>query len=129
MKWSTDQPGSETPELHLRDYWFVLMRHRGVVVATTLVTVFLTGLWTLTQRPVYRAVALIEVRPERFDIGDPLYRPMVPFTIETFMNTQMDIARSQPVARLVLSRIGPDRVAAFLRPDSPLKDKRGVRHA
>lgn len=111
----------EAPGLHLRDYWFILMRHRGVVLATTLAAVFLTGIWALVQRPVYRAAAVLEVRPERFDIGDPVYRLMVPFTVETFMNTQMSIARSQPVARFALSRVGPDRVAAFLRLEPPSK--------
>ena len=112
---SSGLPESEGAEIHLRDYWFILMRHRGVVVATTLLAVFLTGLWVLVQKPVYRAMAAIEVRPERFDIGDPVYRLMIPFTIETFMNTQMSIARSQPVARLVLSRLGPERVLTLLR--------------
>ena len=122
-----ERPGggleNEFRELHLQDYWFILMRHRGVVVATTLLAVFLTGLWVLVQKPVYRAVAVIEVRPERFDIGDPVYRLMVPFTIETFMNTQMNIARSQPVARLALGQLGPDRVLALLRVETRPKGR------
>ena len=60
---SSGLPESEGAEIHLRDYWFIIMRHRGVVVATTLLAVFLTGLWVFVQKPVYRAMAAIEVRP------------------------------------------------------------------
>jgi len=97
------------------------MRHRGVVVATTLLAVFLTGLWVLVQKPVYRALAAIEVRPERFDIGGPIFQPMMPFTVETFMNTQMNIAQSRAVARMVLSRLDPRRVASLLQLGRPPK--------
>ncbi|GBC84974.1 Tyrosine-protein kinase ptk [bacterium HR11] len=111
----------EFVELHLRDYWFIVMRHRGVVVAVTLGAVFLTGIWVLVQKPVYRALAVIEVRPERFDIGSPIFQPMMPFTVETFMNTQMNIAQSRAVARMVLSRLDPKRIVSLLQLGRPPK--------
>jgi capsular exopolysaccharide synthesis family protein len=117
-------PGNGWKELRLQDYWLILMRQRGVIVAITLLAVLGAGLWVLRQKPVYRAVAILEVHPGRFNLGgDPVYRITMPFTIDSFVNTQMSIARSQPVARLVLNRLGTERVLTLLGMQSPPQDR------
>jgi capsular exopolysaccharide synthesis family protein len=120
-RWGNGLPEGEGAETHLRESWLILMRHRGVVVVTTLLAVFLAGLWALHQKPVYQALAVIEVRPERFDIGGSIFEPLVSFTVDTFMNTQIDIARSRAVVRMVLNRLGPSHVASLLQLGRPPK--------
>ena len=104
----------------LRDYWFILMNHRGVMVATTLSALFLAGVLALTQKPIYRATALLEVRPERLNIGEQLYERLGYYDpLETFLSTQMGIARSPAVAQGVLDRLGSDKVIQYLGLEKP----------
>jgi capsular exopolysaccharide synthesis family protein len=116
-------------EAHLRDYWKIAWQGRWMILATFVVVVGATAVWTFLQRPVYRATAIVEVQPQTrrlFGAGDMSGLGAAGygwFAEEKYHNTQMEIIKSRDVARRVVQLLGlqshpmfekaPDAVDAF----------------
>src|SRR6478752_2275545 len=54
--------------LHLLDYWRVLMARRWTVIAILLTALAVTFIWTYTQVPLYRASMSLQIDPENPNI-------------------------------------------------------------
>ena len=102
------------PGINLRDYFVIIMKHRGIVLATFLGVLLFTSIYAFSQKPVYYARAAVEIQPERLDIGEQVYRQTFWYSAMMIVQTQMEVARSRTVAEMVVSRLGPDRVAQLL---------------
>ncbi len=109
-------PPPGTDELHLRDYWEVLLRHRWTVLAFFGVVVVATVLATLVAVPVFKATALIEVRAENQRVV--AFQDVVQMqNIERdFYQTQYDVLRSRSLAKRVIERLGLAEDPAFNPP-------------
>ena len=104
-------PVEEKREVHLLDYWRVLWRGRWTILSIFVVVLTLVVIGTLTQRPVYRAQATVEIAPqsrkispvaEVAEMGAGQYGW---FAEERYFNTQYEIIKSRDIARRVFDRL------------------------
>ena len=50
----TYAPYQEEKEVHLRDYWKVIVKRRWIIIALFLIVLIATAVGTFTMKPVYR---------------------------------------------------------------------------
>jgi succinoglycan biosynthesis transport protein ExoP len=108
----------DADEIHLRDYWEVLLRHRWTVLAFFVVVVASTLFMTLVAEPVYKATTLIEVKAEAQKLVAFQDVVQVAQVEREFYQTQYDVLRSRTLARRVIERLHLDHNAVFNPPDS-----------
>src|SRR5947209_5730968 len=98
--------GFAVPDLHLLDYWHVLLARRWTVGAV-LLTIFLGAMiWTYTQTPMYRASISIQIDRENSNLlnfKDP-YQPDDSSSDE-ILRTQIEILRSRSIAQTVAQEL------------------------
>src|SRR2546428_4002303 len=104
-------PLEEKRDVHLLDYWRILWRGRWTILSIFVVVVTLVAVGTLTQRPVYRAQATVEISPqsrkvspvaEVAEMGASQYGW---FAEERYFNTQYEIIKRRDTARRVFDRL------------------------
>ncbi len=96
-------PGSD--EVHLRDYWEVLLRHRWTAIAFFTAVVATTLLATLAAVPTYKATALIEIKAETQKLIAFQDVVQMAQAEREFYQTQYDVLRSRTLARRVIDRL------------------------
>jgi uncharacterized protein involved in exopolysaccharide biosynthesis len=92
-------------ELHLLDYWRVLVERRGVIAGTLAVVVTTALLVTFLTTPLYTASALLEIErkaPEILEFTDILN--VDPAGYRDFYQTQYRILHSRAVLELAVDR-------------------------
>ncbi len=106
------------PSLQLQQIFWIIRKYIGIIVAVTATTVLLTALWVFRQQPMFKAAAVIEVRPERFDVGEQIYKPLAAFTLDTFIQTQLNIAQRRAIAERVVQRYGVEQLMRWFQIDA-----------
>jgi len=105
-------PDQESEDLNLRRIWHIIKRYRWLIVSVAAVSVITTLIFTLMMRPVYRATALVELKPNpavmSFEAAGRNSRDA-----EAFRNTQMNIMLSEAVTLRVISEMNLDKDPEF----------------
>ncbi len=96
-------PGGD--ELHLRDYWEALLRHRWTAVAVFAAVVGSTLLATLATVPIFKATTLIEIKTESQKVVAFQDVVQAAQLEHEFYQTQYDVLRSRSLARRVIERL------------------------
>lgn len=110
------QGGARTA--HLRDYWKIVLRGRYTVLAIFLLVVGVTFLRVTFSTPIYKATAVIEVKPEARRIL-PGQEQWVGaegggwIAEEKYFNTQLEVLRSRDVAERTVRRLHLERHPLF----------------
>jgi succinoglycan biosynthesis transport protein ExoP len=97
---------------HLSEYYYVVRKHRWTVIASLIIIVTLTMIFSFMMRPVYRATATLAVEKERST--NPLSGDMLDY--ESFLNqsialnTHLKLITSRPIMRDVVEEVGLDHV-------------------
>jgi polysaccharide biosynthesis transport protein len=108
-------PGDEpfTEPLHLRDYWLVLLRRRGLVLLIFVLVSSAGIAWVLTREPLYRASTqlLIERNP---NILETEKDPRSQEGWDDFFQTQCRLLQSRLLAGKVMERFNLLRDPEFL---------------
>src|SRR6266849_9676454 len=106
--------GFAVPELHLVDYWHVLLARRWTVGAV-LLTIFLGAMiWTYTQIPIYRASISIQIDHENSNLlnfKDPYQSD--DSSSDDVLRTQIEILRSRSVAQTVAQELNLQETPQF----------------
>ncbi len=114
-------------EAHLRDYWKIVWHSRWVIVATFLVVVGATAIWTFMQEPIYRATAIVEVQPQARNLaagqdvsglGAAGYGWLAE---EKYHNTQVEVLRSRAVSERVVEKLDLRSHPAFEAAHDPVE--------
>ena len=102
-----EQPESYTqePEVHLRAYWFVILKRRWVIAAVTLVVLSLTVGNALFRRPVYTARALLQINRGRINVVKGSVSPESWFGSQEFYPTQKRVLESFTLAERVVDEL------------------------
>ncbi len=116
----------ENAEVHLRDYWRMLVKHRRLVVLVFLVVVGFGTYLTFSATPLYTASATLEIGSQ-----DPAVIQLKALltTIEqgspadTYYETQCALLKSRPLAARVITDLGLESDTAFTRDDPSLLDR------
>ncbi len=115
---------TETPErdVHLLDYWRIVLKRRWVVYASLLVVTSTVTLGSLLMRPVYRATTRLQIEPSAPNIL-PFQDVMAtaPDQRNDFYQTQYGLIQSRRVAREVIASLGLDKHPDFKVKGSPAK--------
>jgi polysaccharide biosynthesis transport protein len=98
---------------YLRDYWKIISKRRWTILATALAIAALVAIFSLTEKPVYRATAEVEVDSETpgMQSVSNLYQT-VP-TDPTFLQTQVDVLNSRNLAWQTIQHLKLGRNPAF----------------
>jgi succinoglycan biosynthesis transport protein ExoP len=98
--------------LHLSEYYYILRKHRWMVIAAFIIIVTLTMLFTFLTKPVYRAVATMAIEKERGSsplTGDTIdYEGYLNQSIT--LNTHLKLISSRPIMKKVASELNLDKV-------------------
>ena len=93
-------------EIDLREIWKVITKHKGLILTIFSLFVITTIIATMLMRPIYRAEALIEIKPNmksmvKFDsLEQNNFQPL------EYKTTQQNIISSDTVARSVITALG-----------------------
>ena len=90
------------PEVHLRAYWYVILKRRWVIAAVTLVILGLTLANALLRSPVYTARALLQINRGRLNVVEGSMSPESWFGSQEFYPTQKRVLESFTLAERVV---------------------------
>lgn len=94
-------------EVHLRDYWRTILKHRWTVLTFFAIIVTIATIYTFSITPTYRAIATVKIDRERPQIlsfqeigsaGHTTYDP-------EFMGTQQKLLQSRSLAKRVIEAV------------------------
>jgi capsular exopolysaccharide synthesis family protein len=93
---------------HLRAYWHILFKRRWTVLTVAVLVTTLGIIRTYRTQPVYRATARVEVEAETPEIRsfNDLYRSGTGFSDDVFLQTQVDVLKSENLAWMTVQQLG-----------------------
>jgi capsular exopolysaccharide synthesis family protein len=124
--------GGAAHEVHLRDYWKVLLQGRYTFLAIFLVILAATAVFTFTRTPIYRSTAtvLIESRSRSVTPGQDMSGMGAGgygwWAEEKYQNTQMEIVNSRDVARRAFESLALASDPYFAEATDPIEAFRGL---
>ncbi len=101
----------ETPDLLA--YWQIIRKRRWTILTIFFVLFSVVLIWTLKQKPVYRAKALLEIQKENPNILTPQELFQVETVSDSYLETQYKVLRSEALARRVIDQLRLDRLGEF----------------
>jgi succinoglycan biosynthesis transport protein ExoP len=125
MKATTEQ-GGDGREIHLREYWRVIVTRHWSALAAFAFVVGAVALYSYLKTPIYEATALVEVQPQArrlapgqdaSGIGAAGYGW---FAEEKYVNTQVEIVKSRSVAERAFKTLGLDTDPRFSKSGDPV---------
>ncbi|MFH1488892.1 MAG: GumC family protein [Pseudomonadota bacterium] len=107
------EPEQTAESPHLREYYDILVKHRGIIFLSLILMVSLTMLFTFRMAPVYRSTATLVIDKEQSK--SPLTGERMDY--ETYMslsltfNTHFKLITSRPVLEQTLRELDPERLS------------------
>jgi capsular exopolysaccharide synthesis family protein len=107
--------GQETEEVHLRDYWKVLVKHRRLVFLVFLAVVGLTAYITFSATPLYTASATLQIEPQNPMVMkiEEVLTPQAGSSQYDYHQTQFNLLESRTLAARVITDLGLEWKPAF----------------
>src|SRR5207245_11280750 len=96
---------------HLRDYWRVIAKHRGLVLGILLAIVGSTAAVIFTMAPVYTATATIQIErqaPKMAPVQEVQQLDALPYDKYDYYQTQYGVLGRRSVAARVIKALGLD---------------------
>jgi capsular exopolysaccharide synthesis family protein len=93
---------------YLRAYWLILLKRRWTVITALVILPTLAAIVSFRTKPVFEATARVEVEsdtPEIQSLSD-LYRGEMGYADEAFLQTQVDVLRSENLAWRTVQQLG-----------------------
>ena len=112
----------ESTEVHLRDYWRILLKRRRLVILVFLTVVGLGAYKTVSSTPLYTATATLQIEPqdpEVMQIRELLTSPDSGGGPYDYYETQFALLKSSPLAAKVITELNLASNLAFTKSDSP----------
>ena len=112
----------EEKEVHLRDYWKVIVKRRWIVIALFFIVVITTMVGTLTMKPVYRGTVSVQINKENPQVVDFKEIFSVNMWDQDYYQTQYKILESRSLAGRVIQNLKLSEHPEFqAQPESPAK--------
>ena len=102
-------PSQMIEEVHLRDYWLTILKHRRLALVTLLVVLTAAVIYLFTAIPVYRATAQILIERANPNILSAQEMFAIDPSGQDFYQTQYKVLESRAIARDVIGRLHLDR--------------------
>lgn len=104
-------------EVHIREYWRVLVKHRRLLLAVSLVLVATTAIVTFTTDPLYTGTATIQIERQAPKFAPVQEVQQFDATLGSdkydYYQTQYEIMKSRTVAARVINALGLDADPRF----------------
>lgn len=107
----------EEEELHLRDYWKIILKYRWFALSVFIIVVTIGTVWTFMQRPVYRATSTIWIEKEAPKVVSFQEVLTVDTSTTDYYQTQYQILQSHTIARKVIFKLKLYQNPEFVSPD------------
>ena len=111
--------------VHIKDYFDILRRRRGVVVMFFLSTVLVVALGSFMMKPIYRATATIMIDLESPNVlttsGSVALESQNYYSYKDYLQTQMEIVTSRPILHEVFNEFGLVKTEAYANVKDPIK--------
>lgn len=108
---SAGLPGGEVFTLHA--YCQLLRRRRGTIFSVTAIITILAALYVFKTKPVYRSTAEIQVDAEIPALEQPDARPNQTAVSGGYLQTQVDVLKSDNLAWRTIAKLGLDKSGEF----------------
>ena len=105
---------SSLDEIHLRDYFRVVMHRKWIIVAVFAITVLLVTLYTFKQKPTFQAVTTIRIYKEAPKVLSFEEVMSSEGNLVNFYKTECEILKSRTLAERVVDRLSLDLHPAFI---------------
>jgi capsular exopolysaccharide synthesis family protein len=96
-------------EVHLRDYWLTLVKHRKLILTALLAVLTASLIYLFTAVPVYRATTQILIERANPNIFSAQEMFAIDPSGQDFYQTQYKVLESRAIARDVINRLRLDR--------------------
>jgi len=99
-------PFQEEKEVHLRDYWKVIVKRRWIIIALFLIVLVATAVGTFTMKPVYRGTVSVQINKESPQVMD--FKEMFSVNMwgdQDYYQTQYKLLESRSLAKRVLQTL------------------------
>lgn len=94
------------PEIHLAEYWAILVKRRTLIIISTVLAVSIGMFITYTTRPTYVATTTLDLEPDRSAPMDVSNGPQLYVSYdEPFQLTQAKLIKSRQLAERVVERL------------------------
>jgi succinoglycan biosynthesis transport protein ExoP len=118
----TYAPYQEEKEVHLRDYWKVIVKRRWIIIALFLIVLVATAVGTFTMKPVYRGTVSLQINKENPQVVDFKEIFSVNMWDQDYYQTQYKILESRSLAKRVLQTLKLSEHPEFqLGPETPFQ--------
>ncbi len=100
---------------YLRAYWLILLKRRWTVMTVTLLLATAATIVSVRTQPVYEATARVEVEADTPQIQSlqDLFRGEPGYADDTFLQTQVDVLKSENLAWRTVQQLGLGEKAEF----------------
>jgi polysaccharide biosynthesis transport protein len=112
ISWPTANAREErlNEELHLLDYWRVMVGRRWTILAVLFTVVTATVVWSFSATPIYEAAVSIQIDRENQNILSFKDVYEVDGSTDDTLRTQFEVLKSRTLARRVIENLHLDRV-------------------
>ena len=118
----TYAPYQEEKEVHLRDYWKVIVKRRWIVIALFFIVLITTIVGTLTMKPVYRGTVSIQINKENPQVMDFKEMFSVNMWDQDYYQTQYKVLESRSLADRVIQSLKLAEHPEFqAKPEPPIR--------
>ena len=109
--------GADAPDSYsyIRTYWLIFLKRMWTILAAALVMATVAAIVSFKTQPVYEATARVEVEAETPEIQsfNDLFRDMSGWNDETFLQTQVNVLKSENLAWRTVQQLGMGGKAEF----------------
>jgi len=102
--------GKDAPDSYsyIRTYWLIFLKRLWTIVTATVVLTTLAAIKSMRTQPVYEATARVEVEAETPEIQsvNDIYRGTPGFTDDAFLQTQVNVLKSENLAWRTVQQLG-----------------------
>jgi succinoglycan biosynthesis transport protein ExoP len=95
----------EEKEVHLRDYWKVIVKRRWIIVALFLIVLVATAVGTFTMKPIYRGTISLQINKESPQVMDFKDMFSVNMWDQDYYQTQYKLLESRSLAKRVIQTL------------------------
>lgn len=107
--------GLETEDVHLRDYWKVLVKHYRLVIVVFLAVVGVTAYVTFSATPLYTASTTLRIEPQNPTVMkiEEVLTPQAAGGQYDYYQTQFTLLKNRTLAARVIADLGLEENPAF----------------
>ncbi len=95
----------QTTETHLRDYWYIILKRRWMILAVVVCVVSYSAARALMRKPVYSATSVLQIDRGKINLVQDVMTPDYWTGYNEFYPTQQRVLQSRNLARRVVRQL------------------------